>query len=290
MTRWSPKPEHYPVAFRWDEAEDFVFDPALLHYPHAFVNGPASADLELRAHVSRALERVVAGIAAAPCRDNVVVRGSVALEHWFGAAARAARDLDLVVLPPTWSPDCPEAKQLLLALRGIALRALHGHCPVIEAEISLDTIWAYERAEGRRIVLPWLWRDAQRCNIQIDVVFREPLCDPPGLESFGEASAWFASKAESLAWKLLWLETDMHAQGKDLYDACVLAQHVALSRHLLERVFQAKTDRPAPPGFYLKREWQVDWANFAREYPQLARGAQAADLQTWLAENLVLTP
>lgn len=49
---------------------------------------------------------------------------------------------------------------------------------------------------------------------------------------------WVASDEESLAWKLLWLYSDIHPQGKDLYDAVLLAERTALQTSLLKTVLQ----------------------------------------------------
>ncbi|PYC74957.1 hypothetical protein C7C45_03455 [Micromonospora arborensis] len=34
----------------------------------------------------------------------------------------------------------------------------------------------------------------------------------------------------ALAWKLLWLATDRYPQGKDLYDAALLAEHTTVTK------------------------------------------------------------
>jgi hypothetical protein len=79
----------------------------------------------------------------------------------------------------------------------------------------------------------------------------------------------------SLAWKLKWLVGDLHPQGKDLYDAVLLAEHCALSYELLGAAFIA-TDRGesgAPTGradiAALAEGMSYEWRHFTAEYPWL---------------------
>ena len=139
--------------------------------------------------------------------------------------------------------------------------------------------------------------------IQVDVVFREPIQDAPVLEVLHDEneargyrerpagpSLWFASRAESLAWKLLWLDTDMHPQAKDVYDAVLLAEHGALSLEFLGRVCAAKGapwEHGADTQFM--RDWDVEWERFAIEYPALATGDRSAWLDR-LARTLRFVP
>lgn len=73
----------------------------------------------------------------------------------------------------------------------------------------------------------------------------------------------------SLAWKLLWLATDMHPQGKDLYDAVLLAENTGLRYEVLRDVF-----RDASDGYFEARAlhpWHIstlstEWRHFRDEY------------------------
>src|SRR5262249_60513008 len=131
------------------------------------------------------------------------------LETWFPDRARRARDIDLVVRDPECEPDSAPASALLsqisqsmkAALEAVGVRVLHDAIPI-------DAIWTYERAEGRRISIPWLYAGSLKDAIQVDVVFREPLQDRPALEAIRPAiesggyrdatpALWFASRAES---------------------------------------------------------------------------------------------
>jgi hypothetical protein len=226
----------------------------------------------------------------------VVLRGSLALEAWYSDRARRAHDLDLVVRDAAIAPDTAAAAIILRHVRGAVLAALSAaQVRVSEDEVSLDSIWTYKRAEGRRLSVPWTFRSGIREVVQVDLVFREPLQDAPVLtvvrDPSGakthrrprpERSLWFASRAESLAWKLLWLETDMNPQAKDLYDAVLLAEDVLLPLDLVRRVYAGKGaswSHGPYPGFV--HELHVEWESFAQQYPALAAG----DRKAW-AERL----
>jgi len=300
MTRGKPS---YPAAYVSDGARRDVFDPALKHYPYGLVKGPPR-DRELAHEVETAraplLRRAVLAISHS-VRDLVVLRGSVALAAWFPGRARRPHDIDLVVRDPSCEPGDRRARDLVSALREevrLALEAadieLHGD------QITLDEIWTYERAEGRRLSFPWTLPSKHgapfRDVVQIDLVFSEPLQDEPTLEPIGidprvasretgyrdplpGRSLWFASRSESLAWKLLWLQSDMHPQGKDLYDAVLLAEDSPLSLELARAVFNAKGERWRDLELQLPAAtWsgQLEWDSFALEYPELAGpGAEA---------------
>ncbi|MGE3629116.1 MAG: nucleotidyl transferase AbiEii/AbiGii toxin family protein [Sandaracinaceae bacterium] len=287
-TRTKPDPSH-PKGYVADEARANVFDPALRQYLNAFVKGPPRfQDREQKrrfeAERSRMLRRILSVVAGSDAlREHLVVRGSVALEHWFGEDARPARDIDFVVQPASWSPESTEAEQLLSALSRGVLTGLGSMLDrVSPKDVHVDAIWTYERAEGCRVTLPWIFENVIDV-LQLDVVFCEELQDPPVRleldELTGRASVRFASRAESLAWKLMWLETDAYPQAKDLYDACLLAESTPLSGSLLDRVFRAKgmlkDGQRAMLGPKRWQEW-IDWDMFALEHPDLAdRSAEA---------------
>src|SRR6185295_8653574 len=104
MTR--PK-SSYPAAYFRELRRQDVFDPALKHYPDAFVKGPLR-DLEMARELEMAraplLRRAVRAIAQS-VRELVVLRGSVALAAWFPGRARRPHDIDLIVRDPTCTPD-----------------------------------------------------------------------------------------------------------------------------------------------------------------------------------------
>jgi len=85
----------------------------------------------------------------------------------------------------------------------------------------------------------------------------------------GVAAAVLAAPAAlALAWKLLWLATDAYAQGKDLYDAVLLAETTSVDRDLVRRLMRpelgAEADRFSAEDVLT---WSIDWDNFVDEYP-----------------------
>jgi hypothetical protein len=175
----------------------------------------------------------------------------------------------------------------------VAKRSHIGSIEILWAETAVDDIWTYDRAPGRRIVFPWRSAGLPRGFTQLDFVFQEEMLCPAqricmDLESGGQAELWTATPELSLAWKILWLETDMYPQGKDLYDATLLAERFPLSRDLLMRVLEpSRRGSQAPFGPASIREWQVDWENFQREYPTVP--GVAADWQQRLVQALKST-
>jgi hypothetical protein len=279
-----------PAAYVRDPRRVDVFDPALKQYPGALVNGPPNdADVAQRLAETRSslLQDSLEALARSDVRDALVLRGSLTLERWFGERARRAKDIDLVVRDASCLPDGADATRLLSQIAGAvtgALAAAGVHLP--DAPIPVDRIWTYERAEGRRLSIPWTFAEGSGLHetIQIDVVFREPLQDQPHLEpvcAVGDAPyrasppcLWFASRAESLAWKILWLDTDMHPQGKDVYDAVLLAEDTPLSLRLLERVYAEKREKwrhGKNTAFLGEHKGWIDWNGFSQEYPSLGR-------------------
>ena len=74
----------------------------------------------------------------------------------------------------------------------------------------------------------------------------------------------------------MWLSTDAHPQGKDLYDAVLLAERYVIDTDLL---FRALTDDyrdgqclglgHAYFGPQLPQRWHFDWHWFETEYPNI---------------------
>jgi hypothetical protein len=94
-----------------------------------------------------------------------------------------------------------------------------------------------------------------------------------------------AGPALSLAWKILWLDTDFYPQGKDLYDAALLAERTYLPLDLLREVLSKELGAEAEH-FTADRVlgWRVDWDNFRLEYPWV-RGS-VADWQVRLHQAI----
>lgn len=276
-----------------------LFDPALLHYGNAFRAGdptfPDPADGLRWAGLRRAAtDHVLRAVAESAWGERLILRGSRLLRAWLGAAAREPGDLDWVATPPATRPDDQDAAGLFGDLAA-ALFARPAPAGLVfdQAGVATDDIWTYERAPGGRIVFPWRAVGLPGGVVQVDVVFGEELAEPDRRVSVpaadgGCVSVRAAGPAQSLAWKLLWLMTDMHPQGKDLYDAVLLAERFPLPIDILDATLRRGDAGPAPvTAAGLTRDWRVDWGNFRPEHP--AAGADAAAWQRRLETALALT-
>lgn len=165
------------------------------------------------------------------------------------------------------------------------------------AKYRLDDTWAYEEYDsdppmhGVRLLLPWTSDDGRGGEVQIDFARDETLpCRPefalvPRLDGREPALVRAAGPDLSLAWKLLWLDTDSgsreRARGKDLYDAVLLAEspRTRLDPALLRRVLRRA--RPGTAGELTPDDitrWSVDWHSFRAAHPRVH-----GDLDRWLA-------
>ncbi|MET9879795.1 nucleotidyl transferase AbiEii/AbiGii toxin family protein [Actinacidiphila glaucinigra] len=281
-----------------------VFDPALKQHFNAYrAADPRFPDPEVEAAWLEArrlaTDLVLAAVADSPWAEHLVLRGSRLLRAWFGDAAREPGDLDFVVVPREWRIEEPRTKAMF---DGIARAAGHGSAsgPVrISAEDAIaEDIWTYERVPGRRLVLPWTADGLPGGIVQIDVVFNERLPAPPepvrlpALSAGGpEAVVLGVSPELSLAWKLMWLVSDRHPQGKDLYDAVLLAESCRLRYEVLRDVFLDAEGsyalRPVTADGLGDLVPAVEWRHFAAEYPPL--GGDAAPYGRRLADALAPT-
>ncbi|MET8788067.1 nucleotidyl transferase AbiEii/AbiGii toxin family protein [Streptomyces sp. NPDC004589] len=266
-----------------------VFDPALKQYSQAYrASDPrfTDPDVELAWQAARraAIELVLSAISGSPWAASLVLRGSVLLRAWFGDAAREPGDLDFVVAPASWRIEEERTDAMLEGVARAAERAaLHGAGVVrIDAEEAVsDDIWTYDRVPGRRLVLPWSSDGLPGGVVQLDFVFNEHLpVDPepvllPSASGDPQAVLSAATAELSLAWKLMWLVSDMHPQGKDLYDAVLLAEHTQLRDELLRHVFlDAGPDGCRPVGLreIAGLKGCVEWEHFIAEYPDVTEG------------------
>lgn len=275
-----------------------VFDPSLRQYAHAFrLASPNFEEGELKqrwrdaqSHVFRHLLRAVADT---PWHDSLILRGSLLLKFWLGDAARDPGDMDWVIRPPTAGANDPETDQMIKGIIRAAERGQVGNGIVIEAgHIAVDDIWTYERAPGKRVVIPWYAAGLPGGAAQMDFVFNETLRTAPVLMRIslgnGTVPIWTATAEESLAWKLLWLETDDYPQGKDLYDAVLLAESHYLPWNLLRDVLRSdEWLRSNEPRWEMFTNSAIDWDNFKREYPSVA--GSGSDWQKRLQSALVRT-
>ncbi|MGW5108531.1 nucleotidyl transferase AbiEii/AbiGii toxin family protein [Nocardia sp. NPDC004123] len=258
-----------------------VFDPAMAEHRMGMrLSEPHFDDADLAAgwFAARrdALDAVLAAIADSPWTDHLVLRGSVVLGAWFGDLAREPGDVDFIVLPTEWEfhSDLTDSMLADIAARAAAAAEASESIRLHAGEAVDADIWTYDRVPGRRLVVPWTALDARipSGTVQLDFVFNEPLPEPPRWTEIprlgrpGPAAAMLAAGPElSLAWKLLWLTDDRFPEGKDLYDAVLLAEHCTPTPELL---------RAVTPDTRFIQLWQIaidaDWAEFAKDRPDLA--------------------
>jgi hypothetical protein len=268
-------PTYQPVAVRKEVWQKAVFDPALKHYENAYRAGePAfrdpAAGRRWTAGRREAINHILAVLADTPWATSLVLRGSVAMAAWIGWAAREPGDLDFVVTPSRITSDGPEARALLDGITA-AITAAPG-AGLRPQDTAQSAIWTYERADGRRLVIPFSTVDAPDGSVQIDIVFGEKLPTAPAplvLPDLG--TTVLAATAElSLAWKLLWLATDWYPQGKDLYDATLLAEHTTVDVDLVRDLIRPELGAEAETFTAMTvLTWKVDWKNFADEHPSI---------------------
>jgi hypothetical protein len=229
------------------------------------------------------MDHVLRIVSGSPWNNHLVLRGSLLMKAWLGDAAREPGDMDWTVTPHTKLISEPWANELFEGIvRLVAVQPrVSDTIEILAAQIATDDIWTYDRAPGRRIVFPWRAEGLPDGTVQMDIVFGEAI-DPPPTRTLVPTSngtgseVLAASREQSLAWKILWLETDMYPQGKDLYDAVILAERTpGVPRELVERTLRSSPDyRPAEaPLEDLPLRWQVDWDNFKLEYPAVVDDA-----------------
>jgi hypothetical protein len=168
--------------------------------------------------------------AITPFADRLVLRGSVALRAIFGDKAREPGDLDFVVTPSTLSIGSPDAEKLL-----------HGVIAAVGAdEVSIEDIWTYERAAGKRLLFPFQVAGLPRGTVQLDVVFHEPLPLPA---------------------ELILL---------DGLDVPLLAEHTDADPDLVRELIRPELGPLADEfGPDTVLSWSMDWTNLADQYPDL---------------------
>jgi hypothetical protein len=261
-----------------------VFDPSLKHYSKAMRAGDPRFDdprAAARWYAARrsAVDHVLAAIARSEWSRHLVLRGSVLLRAWYGEAAREPGDLDFVVAPSSWRMEDDRTERLLdeISQRAEDLSWREDGVRIDAAGAASEDIWTYDRVPGRRLVLPWTAEDVPEGTVQLDFVFGEHLPAAPEQTAIprsdgGEPALLSAATPElSLVWKLMWLLSDMYPQGKDLYDAVLLAETTRVRYWLLRETLVAYD------AYYVRHAvtaadiaaLEVDWAEFRKEYPHL---------------------
>ncbi|MFI9505663.1 nucleotidyl transferase AbiEii/AbiGii toxin family protein [Nocardia sp. NPDC052566] len=230
---------------------------------------------------------MLAAIADSEWAKCLVLRGSALLKAWFGEKARDPKDLDFIVGPWARRRFDDEFEHMARDIaEGAAARS------TTQVQISpmpmdygaVEHIWTYGGTPGRRLLLSWECpARSTRGHVQLDFATDEELAEQPQCTEIprfgttGQASTLLtATRSLSLAWKLLWLASDTIAdlpQGKDLYDAVLLAEHCDLPPAVLHAVLSVN-DFWYPGSntrldLLLDMAQQVDWQTFATDYPLL---------------------
>ncbi len=223
----------------------------------------------------QATDAVLRRIAESPWGDTLILRGSRMLRAWLGDAAREPGDLDWVA--DSRSP-LAAARRAERSLQELIAAVVESPGPVgiqfLANEVTTEDIWAYDRAPGARVMFPWRADGLPRGAVQVDIVLGEVLAEPARRVAIraadgGCVSVLAASPAQSLAWKLLWLETGMDWEGKDLYDAVLLAERFSLPPAILDQTFaDGREDPPTGPAF-VSEQWSVGWDRFQAQHPHV---------------------
>ncbi|MDV9193939.1 nucleotidyl transferase AbiEii/AbiGii toxin family protein [Streptomyces sp. Wh19] len=269
-----------------------IFEPALKQFANAYragepLFGDGREDVGRAWHRARrtVLDTVLASVAGGPWGGHLVLRGSVLMATWFGEAARDPGDLDFLFVPRDWAMDDPRSAGLFETIArdaAEAAAAARGSVRIDAAGLVTEDIWTYDRVPGRRMLLPWTADGVPGGTVQLDVVFNETLPSPAiltELQPLGDGPGCrvqAVSPELSLAWKLLWLVTDAYPQGKDLYDAVLLAERTPPGYELVREAFVlGGTEGLRPPGAWWLNEFGVrtGWEHFTAEHPWVSKSA-----------------
>ncbi|SDK59620.1 nucleotidyl transferase AbiEii/AbiGii toxin family protein [Streptomyces indicus] len=283
-----------------------VFEPAFKHLDRAFrALDPSFVDEEeaiaWRAARQQALHLVLAAVAGSPWAGSLVLRGSVLLPVWLGEQAREPGDLDFVVVPEDWRLEQGRTEVMLEGIAEAAQRLAEergGPLDISARGAITEQIWTYDRVPGLRMVLPWSVPGRPGGQVQLDFVFNEKLAQAPEpVQLPGGVVVQAATPALSLAWKVMWLVSDSYPQGKDLYDAVLLAERCPLPWALLDAAFRLAEAEPYPVRQVQMADLEqirayVEWEDFQREYPQLGtdRDAYVDRLLVALAPTFMEAP
>ena len=149
--------------------------------------------------------------------------------------------------------------------------------------ISYSDDWAESYADGgggTRLLIPWQAQGLEPDRLRLDFAYDETLADTPVWAAVPRGDGGTptavrtASRESSLAWKLLWLNadsaTDTGSQGKDLYDAVLLAEsdQTRLTPSLLRKVLR-RSPSSGVAEFCLDaiRVSDEEWTRFQQSHP-----------------------
>lgn len=190
----------------------------------------------------RVMTHLVDLAVAGPRLDQLVLRGSLALKSCLGHEAREPGDVDWIIRPGTVGINDLRGKRLINDIViDVITASTFDDIRIEYKEITRTDIWIYDDAPGHRVVIPWRCGDLPLAEIQMDFVFGESVLAPVSLgeikfEMSTGTEVVMASMEESLAWKIRWLVEDERPNGKDLYDAVLLAERSVPSPDLLHSV------------------------------------------------------
>lgn len=284
-------PNTYPVLTNDPRIErPEVFDPALGHFfGKGFRLGEPvfqEGDLQERWLMARqqVMDHLLGIIHDSPWQNHLVLRGSLLLKAWLGDQAREPGDIDWVFHPTTIGVQHPIAQTFFQDLMERVSQAPQiGEVTIDVHRIAIDEIWTYERAPGRRFLFPWTAEGLPDGTLQMDITFEENLFIEPIQTAMpkrdgGSVSILTVTPALSLAWKLRWLEIDRYPQGKDLYDAVLLAESFHLPFDLSRQVLEGDPEWQNRKYWSSNFSWRsgfpwlmatedIEWDLFQREYP-----------------------
>ncbi|MGC3970387.1 MAG: nucleotidyl transferase AbiEii/AbiGii toxin family protein [Pirellulales bacterium] len=285
------RPEWFPQGLRllktFRDDQRHLFDPSLKHFPRAFRSrDPVTANRAEaeRRYTARSfiLDELVASGCEGTAASHLVLRGSVVMEQWFPEQSRSAHDVDWVVIPQSLGIDDQRSRKLLEHYEeNLRARAAVWDEPLLLG-VAWDDIWTYDRAPGKRLTVAWKLGALPAGTAQADFVFAEELPERPISLRYGTIDGRTfdvrtVTHALSLRWKLEWLNSDGYPQGKDLYDAVLLAESPRLTKDDRQRILQSVfRTRPLNQAFQVP-SWSTDWQQFQEEYPHI-EGGEA----TWL--------
>jgi predicted nucleotidyltransferase component of viral defense system len=272
-----------------------VFDPALCPLNAQRAAEPRFESDEDAGHWNRLRVRVMhhllETISKSPCGQNLVLRGSTVLAAWFGDQARSPRDLDWVVTPDSMKFKSSSANSLIQSLLSVLMGSrITDELSIPSEGFAAEEIWTYEKSPGQRIVIPWACRDVRfNGTVQLDLAFEEAMFSPPvetelrfaGLPPIRMTTS---SREQSLAWKLLWLMTDTFPEGKDLFDAVLLAETTKVPLSIVQKTFEQASYSSGDLTRAQILDLDTEWDDFLLEYPKTT--GTAAEWQQRLANAL----
>ncbi|MFI1330818.1 nucleotidyl transferase AbiEii/AbiGii toxin family protein [Streptomyces sp. NPDC020845] len=263
MSAWAGQAAREPADLDWVVLEDEVRVDPLDPYPYVagvevVQQWPEAADGAARYEIWRDEEFDTGGQRAVLPPEGL---------HWIVA------DAETVEPSPPYMDLLDRVRRQPEAAPGVLL----------DADAAKDDgTWTYAEYDtpGVRLVIPWRAEGLPPGEVRLDFARDEllpqtPVWTPiPRGDGGTPIAVRTASPELSLAWKVLWLhadcETEGRAQGKDLYDAVLLAEAhgTRLSPRLLRKVLRRTLGSGADgfgPGAVAR--WRVDWSGFRAEHP-----------------------